>query len=248
MNRIKTALKSFKYLPQGFVYLLSRPKLYKFLVLPVFINLLLIGTLAFASYSAINQLLQNLLTIDWLSSISFLDEILAFLSGFLAVLFTGYLSISLAVIVQSPFNGLIAEHIFEEYGVEDKVNLSGLSMAWYDIKRSLKLEIQKIVLQITILVLSLLLNLIPIVGSALFIIINFLTSYIFLNIELFDPAYSRFDYSLKRKIRQSIRYWYRDFGISLPMYFLVGIPLINFLTLPFLFTAAALLVSNKQTN
>lgn len=246
MNKLSNTISSFTYLPKAFTYLLSRPKLYPYLALPLFLNLILTTLLSVIIFNALSGFITSLLSFNILTSISYIDDIINVVSFVVTFIISAYLSLSLAIIIQAPFNGMIAEKIFEEKGVSDNVNLSVLKMIIYDIKRSIKYEIQKLLLTASILMLTLLLNLIPVIGNILFVMINSISAYIFNLVDVFDPAYSRFDYSLKTKIVQSIKSIERTAGIGIPLYFVINIPIVNFLLLPIVFTGSALMIADMH--
>lgn len=247
MSSINSSLQSFTYIPRAIKYLFQHPKLYPFVIIPFLLNLIFGTILFFVVLNTSKNSLSDLLNFDFLTQLKYFDQVISVFSVIFALLLATYLSVSLAIVIQSPFNGLIVEKIFADKGITDKMQLSGFKMLVYDIKRSLQFEIQKLLLLGSVLCLSLLLNIIPVIGNLLFVIIGFASTYLFNLMDLLDPGLDRFDLNLKQKINKITHNLDTTFAAGLLLHLVINIPIVNFLLLPILFTSAGLLISETKS-
>ena len=88
--------------------LLRHPRLRPFVLIPLLINIIIFSTLIYATVQYVDGLMGGLLTAipDWLSWLTWLIWPLIGISLALA---TGFLFTAVAILIASPFNGLLAE-------------------------------------------------------------------------------------------------------------------------------------------
>ena len=145
--------------------MLSHPRLRPFVLVPLTVNVLIFGSL-------ISWGLGNL--VDWVNSwlnwlpewLGFIEWILWPLIGIAVALVTGYLFTSVALLIASPFNALLAEKAEELITGRPVAGLEGLGGALLSVPRGLFREIAKLVYYIPMALLVLIISFIPAVNFA----------------------------------------------------------------------------------
>lgn len=197
-------------------------------------------------YGVVFTLFQNL-TDQWIGDAQIEGRIFdliygagSILSSIFAFILTCFLITSIGIVIQSPFNGQIVERILDEKKVEGFKDYEGIQMILFELVRSLKFEGVKIAIIVLVFALTFVLNFIPIVGSFLYAVINF-SNVFFLNVlDLLDPCYSRIGMHTKQEIKTTFKNLPSYIGFGTLAYFVWGIPIVNFLLMPLLFTSATL--------
>jgi CysZ protein len=235
-------LHSFKVIPEAFAYLISRPRLYVYIIIPVVMNIILAVMLWGFTFNFFQNLTDYFLANAEFEG--FLFNLIygagSIISSIIAFLITWFLITSIGIIIQSPFNGQIVEFILDEKGVEGFKDYKGIQLIIFEFVRSIKFESAKITITILVFVFTFVLNFIPVVGSFLYAFIN-IANIFFLNLlDLLDPCYSRVGMHTKQEIKATFKNLPRFVGFGTLAYLVWGIPIINFLLMPLLFTSAAL--------
>ncbi|MGL4857173.1 MAG: sulfate transporter CysZ [Plesiomonas sp.] len=141
------------------------PGIRRYVILPLLVNVLLIGSafywLASHMQAWIGQLLSHIP--DWLQWLNYLLWPLAVIS---VLLLFGYFFSTLANIIASPFNGLLAEQL-EAHLTGEEPPVTGVMTLLRDVPRILKREVRKLVYYLPKVIALLLVSLIPVVGQTL---------------------------------------------------------------------------------
>ncbi len=237
---------------RGFSFLAKNKNLYKFVALPLVINLLLTILLAYLLihfyeplYSSIlgkMGLLQAPGDGSWFSQI--LSGFFWFISGLLHV-FLGFVLLVILVvtllmvsqIINSPFYDLLSEAVEKtKTGVDDDIPFS-LSRILLTLKKVLILELKKTFFFMGVPLLLMIINFVPLLGSIFYtIILNFFSAW--------AMGYTYFAYPLGRKLvpfgsqlNLALKHKARLMGFGLPLL----IPFFNLLLAPFFVVGGTLL-------
>lgn len=158
------------YLVRG-AQLLGHPSLRAFVTIPLAVNILIFASLLGVGFSYIGGLMDTMLAgiPGWLG---FIEWILWPLIVLTVGLISGYLFTTVALIIASPFNSLLAEKAEELITGREVSGLEGVGAALMSIPRSVLRELAKLLYYLPMALLVLLLSLIPGVGAAAWLLLG----------------------------------------------------------------------------
>lgn len=235
--------------------LIVEHKLWWYVVLPAFLNLIIIAIFALVGYYGINSLATWILNITGLSDQS--DGFLKYLSlglGFIIKIISYFLLFIIynnvykyaILLILSPALAILSEKT-------DKI-LSGHQYPFHfgefllDVWRGIRIALRNIFLELLFTIVLFILGFIPIIGWVAPVILFFITCYYY--------GFSMIDYSSERaklNIRQSIKYVRKNRGMAISngmmFYFLFFIvPVIGFVIAPAYSVIAATIAVSKTKN
>ena len=158
------------YLTRG-ARLLNHPALRPFVLIPLMINILIFGALISIGFSYMSDLMDWMLSRipEWLH---FIEWILWPLIGITVSLITGYLFTSVALIIASPFNALLAEKAEELITGQPVSSLEGFGAALLAVPKSILREILKLLYYIPMALFVRLLSFIPGIGAVAWLLLG----------------------------------------------------------------------------
>jgi CysZ protein len=131
------------YLSRGFA-LLKEPGIRLFVILPLLVNTLILGSLSYFSLSWIGHWITK--AIDWLPEwLSFLSWLLWPLAIVLVLAVVMYFFSTIANFIAAPFNGLLAEKLEEQLTGQEVSGRETIAQAIASFPRSIGREINKLV-------------------------------------------------------------------------------------------------------
>ncbi len=144
------------YLMRG-ARMLKRPRLLPFVAIPLLVNIAIFASLIVYALGTIGGTVLGWLTAlpGWLS---FLDWIIWPLVYLALALFSGYLFTALAILIASPFNGLLAEKAEELITGERVAGAGGLLGAIALFPRAMARELRKFLYYLPLLLLTFVLS------------------------------------------------------------------------------------------
>lgn len=188
MSRMKDLFKGFGCLIEGFTYLVSHPKLWKWAVIPTLINLILLIVMiaVFAHYygDIYGWLTAHLGRIGienpehWYTHVAdallwVLDLLFQLLIVILSLILLLIVSYVLGLIIAAPFNDALSERV--------ETMVAGTEpppFAWkkfvVDLVRTIRIEALKAGILLAIPVVLFVLNVIPVIGSPLYVALTLL--------------------------------------------------------------------------
>lgn len=214
------------YLVRG-AKMLRHPSLRKYVTIPLAINILIFGSLLGIGFSYISELMDSMLSAipQWLG---FIEWILWPLIALTVGLISGYLFTSVALIIASPFNGLLAEKAEELITGEEVPGTETLGAALLLIPRSILRELAKLLYYVPMALFVLLLSLIPGVGAAAWLLLGaWMMSIQFMDYPMDNHqlSFSRVKEALRSRRLSSL-----GFGGLVAV--CTGIPIVNFFVVP----------------
>lgn len=143
--------------------MLKHKRLRLFVAIPLLINILIFASLIGYGFSFLNTQMETLMgwIPDWLD---FIEWILWPLIGIAVSLMTGYMFTTLALIIASPFNALLAEKAEELITGQPVDSLEGLGAALLAVPRGIMRELYKLLYYIPMFAFVLLLTFIPVIN------------------------------------------------------------------------------------
>ncbi|HEY6131540.1 MAG TPA: sulfate transporter CysZ [Halioglobus sp.] len=223
------------YLMRG-ARLLNHPSLRPFVLIPLAINTLIFGSLIALGFSFISDLMDAMLSRipAWLG---FIQWILWPLIGITVSLIAGYLFTTVALIIASPFNALLAEKAEELITGRPVESLEGLGAALLAIPKSILRELKKLLYYLPMALIALLLSFIPGIGAMAWLLLGaWMMSIQFVDYPMDNHQLSFAD--VKAAVR-SHRLSSLGFGGLVAL--CTGIPLVNFFVVPAAVVGATLL-------
>jgi CysZ protein len=230
------------YLVEG-AKLLTHPSLRLFVVIPLTVNILIFGSLIWLGLSYLTDLMDR-----WLGSIpdwlGFIQWILWPLIGLTLSLMTGYLFTAMALIIASPFNGLLAEKAEELVTGREVPAMEGLGTALMMVPRGIFREIAKLLYYLPMAAFVLLVTFIPVLNTVA-PVLWFLLGAWMMSIQFVDYPMDNHQLSfadVKEAVRRR-RLSSMGFGGAVAL--CTGIPLVNFFVVPAAVVGATLLWSKE---
>lgn len=223
------------YLTRG-ARLLRHPSLRAFVIVPLALNMLIFGSLLALGFSYISDMMDAMLSRipDWLEFIKWILWPLIVIS---VSLIAGYFFTSVALIIASPFNALLAEKAEELITGQPVDSLEGFGAALASIPRSVLRELLKLLYYVPMALLVLLLSFIPGVGAVAWLLLGaWMMSIQFVDYPMDNHQLSFAE--VKRAVR-SRRLSSLGFGGLVAL--CTAIPLVNFFVVPAAVVGATLL-------
>lgn len=217
------------YFRQGW-RLLATPGLKRFVVLPLLVNIILMGAAFWWLFSKLGAWIPALLSYvpDWLQWLSYLLWPVAVIS---VLLVFSYLFSSIANLIAAPFNGLLAEQL-EAHLTGKPLPDGGILGIMKDLPRIMKREWQKLAYYLPRALLLLLLYLIPGVGQTAAPVLWFLFSAWMLAIQYCDYPFDNHKVGfvqMRDALRQHKTY-NMQFGALVSLFTLL--PILNLVIMP----------------
>lgn len=248
---------------RALVYLTQTPRLWRYVLVPILVNLvvavgLYVGLL-FPGLESVNNLLvdfyawwniqlENLP--QWLSFLSVLAIILGFLLRVLLVtgllVAIGFLLVQFGVILGAPFYGQLSEQLeLARTGKLPPAEPLNLFTLGRDIGRAILHELKKLVLIISVGLPLLILNFIPGLGTAIASIGGIALAATIVCIDFLDAPLERRRFHFRQKLKLIFRSLPASGTFGLACLGLISIPLLNLLSVPLCITSGTLFFCDR---
>ena len=219
--------------------MLTHPSLRLFVLVPLLVNILIFGSLIGVGLSYLVDIVDRWLgwIPDWLG---FIEWILWPLIGITLSLVTGYLFTAVALVIASPFNGLLAEKAEELVTGQEVHGPEGLGQALLMVPRGIIRELAKLIYYLPMAAFVLLLSFIPVL-NAVAPFLWFLLGAWMMSIQFVDYPMDNHQLSfgdVKEAVRRR-RLSSMGFGGAVAI--CAGIPVVNFFVVPAAVVGATLL-------
>jgi CysZ protein len=221
------------------------PRLWRYVLIPILVNLLVGATLyaglLFAGFGAIDRLVAGLPA--WATALGALLRILLIIGLLIG---TGFVLVRFGVVLGSPwYTQLSAELELLRGGQPLPEQASGFSVALRDLGRALAFEFRKLLLVVAIGALLLLLNLIPVAGQLLSTVGWIALGTTITCLDFFDYPLERRLLGFRSKLGVIRRSLPASAGFGLVCLGLVSIPFVNLLSIPLCVAAGTLFFCDR---
>jgi CysZ protein len=217
------------YLNRG-ARLLNHPALRMFVLIPLLINIFIFGSLLTIGFGYVTDLMDWLLSKlpDWLD---FLQWILWPLIILTAALISGYLFTSVALVIASPFNGLLAEKAEELISGHPVQGSETLATAILMIPRGILRELAKLLYYVPMAILVLIISIIPGINAVAPVLWLLLGAWM-MSIQFIDYPMDnhRLGFAEVKRAVRNHRACSLGFGGLVAL--CAGIPILNFFVVP----------------
>ena len=217
------------YLRRG-AGLLTHPALRLFVIVPLLINILIFSSLLTLGFNYVTDL------IDWLLAklpawLAFLEWILWPLIVLSAALISGYLFTTVALLIASPFNGLLAEKAEELITGQPVDSIEGLGAALMMVPRGILRELAKLLYYLPRALVLLVVSVIPGV-NAIAPVLWFLLSAHLMSITFLDYPMDNHRLKFADVVHASRQRTLSSLGFGGVVALCAGIPIVNFFVVP----------------
>lgn len=227
-------------LPRALRLLAGTPQLWRYVFWPIAINLvvgaLVYGLLLFAGLRAVDGIVEGFA----------LPGVLAFLLRALLVVAllvaTGFVLVRFGVVLGSPWYGRLSEEIERIHGVPEPPAGRGRLRG---IGRSISFEAKKLLLVVGIGLPLLVLNVVPLLGSAVAGVGGLCLAATIACLDFFDPPLERRGFGFRDELGYARRALPGSAGFGLVCALLLGVPFLNLLLVPLCVAAGTLFVCDR---
>ncbi len=220
--------------------ILSRYKLWSWVILPGLLSLLLGGATIWAGLSVIDEAADWVISIwpyDWGTEV--VEWASMILVGMLVVILVLLVIKYLVIVLAAPFVGILSEKV-EARLTGKPVPEASFGQVLKDILRGLRLALRNIVREILYtLVITVLGLLVPIVGQILSAILIFFIQAYYAGFGNVDPTLERRRYNLKESVNFASSYRWLMVGNGAGFLLLLLVPVLGLVLAPGLGTVAA---------
>jgi len=241
-NPLSNFSRGFFYPFRGGRFLSRQPRLWKYVLVPFSINLLVFSLAVYFGLNFFNETVTGMIP----SGDAWYWVILYYLLWVIAVLLTMVLVFfSFTVIgnlIASPFNALLSERTEEVV----QGSAEGEPFSWGGVGRILLDEAKKMLVFVVLMLLLLLLNLVPGFGTLLYSSLSFLLTAFFLVIEYTGYVFGRHGLRFVDQRQFIRRRRFMAFGFGVGVLCLLAIPLLQFFCIPLGVVGATLLWCDNQ--
>ncbi len=223
----------------GFIF--RHPRLTVYAAIPFLVNLLLFTGFFFFSLRYFNTWLEKLMPQGEAWYWVVLTYLATVVFGLALLLLIGFTFTLAANIIASPFNDALSaktETLVRGRETSAPFSLPGIIR---ETGRTVLEEVKKIVFYLAAMACLLLLNLIPVAGQILYVILGTLLTITWLALEFLDYSLSRNQYRFGEKLKFIKLHIFPVFGFGLGVFVVLLIPVINLFLIPMAVVAATLL-------
>jgi CysZ protein len=201
-----------------------------YFIIPFLLNIVILSSIFFLSYSYMKPLLMDLFAGDawYLNTIRFLIGPL--LVGVLFFLTVILYSIA-GSIITSPFNDILSLKVEEKLTGADFDEKFSLTTFISDLLRVASNVIKMLFFLLIVNTTLLVLNLVPVAGNIVYSVLSFLVTAFFLGFQFFDFPLERRKYRFNEKLRVCIRFRFQVIGLGTAFFLTSFVPLVGFMGL-----------------
>lgn len=229
-----------------FHYIRTNHWSWKYLITPTIINLIIFFLVLFSLFNAINSLILGLSFFSLIPGI--ISTIVTWVVGLITLLASLLIFFLLANLIASPFNGLLAEKMLVKEGILKDKKESLIKTILIEVGRTLKFEMVKVSLVVTMFLLGLVISAVPLVGVALAGVLNIIGNTYLALVDFFDPALSNMKMPVSERFQYVKKHLKGNYGLFFATMVVMFIPLVNILYIPFAVVSSTLFFIEDQKN
>ncbi len=231
-NPLSNFIRGFLHPFRAAGFLLRAPRLYKYVLLPLLINIVVFILAVFLGMHFFNDIAAQYLPHGqewyWLLLGYFLKAIAVLLT--MVLVFFGFTVVG--CLIASPFNDLLSERTEELLSQTTAEEEFSWLLFWTDARRTLFDESRKIFLFVGGMLLLLLLYLVPVFGGLLYPAFSLIWTLFFLIIEYTGYVFSRKRLSFKKQRQYILARKFLMLGFGSGVLCLLALPFLQLLCIP----------------
>jgi len=223
--------------------LVKKHRLYAYFIIPFLLNIVILSSIFYFSFHTLKPLIDNLIT-----GSGFIFDMLRFIITplllIIQLIITIFIYSIIGSIITAPFNDFLSKKIEITAFGENFDEKFSLKVLITDILRVVANLIKLLLLMIIAHLLIFLLNIIPVLGNILYVVLGFLITAFFFGFQFYDFPLERRRYTFGKKLKTTLRFVPQVIGVGVGFFLLSMIPIVNFLGLNMATIAATVMFSN----
>lgn len=227
---------------KGLEYILKNKWTQKYISFAIFLNFLVFIVLVFTSgwlSILITKFIQTYITN---TSDNFFLVVISTVIWLILVFFILQTYSSVASIVNAPIYSILTEKIIKKEFPEIDFSSSNFVV---DIFRALVFELKKLILGIAITTSLMFMNVLPIIGFILYLIISALQLIMFTGLDALEPFHSLKNYSFRKRLKEIFNNKYRYWPFLFISGILGSIPFVNIFLIPVSVVGGSILMKDN---
>lgn len=257
MRPVRDFVTGFGYIFKGISYFFNNLRLWRYIAIPFSINIVLLIGLIIVLYFYLGDLTElfrqkmglefgQYLDLAWYAKIGIFFKnafvhVLKFLLGFIVVIITGIAFFVVSQIIAAPFYDALCEKIEELY-TKGKIAEISIWQSIKDIPSVILVEAQKLLILVAVPLMLLVLNLIPGIGSVIYVITAGAFTSAAYGAGFVDFIQAVKMQSFHARFMFARKHFFTLMGFGIP----VLIPFINLFITPLMVTGGTLLYLDKS--
>ncbi len=217
---------------RGFIFIIKNPRLIKFAIFPIIINIILILTIYIFGSRYLIGLIDRWIPDEkaWYWAILFwIAVVFVVLAVSLVAAVFFYI---IAGIICVPFNELLSQEVESMLRENPHKEDFSVRLLALDIWLAIIGEIKRIFLYLSLMIPLLLLNLIPAVGTVIYGAIFGVVTLLFLAFDFVDHPLGRRRIPFREKRKFIIKHFSSMIGFGAGVFIFLLVPIVNFIVLP----------------
>ncbi|OHD64558.1 MAG: hypothetical protein A2176_08490 [Spirochaetes bacterium RBG_13_51_14] len=212
--------------------------LLKYLIIPFLLNIFILSAIFFFSYTSLYDPLFSLVKGNaWYNRL--LETVLAPLLVLVISIIVVLLYSIIGSVITAPFNDVLSQRVEESLTGERREDEFGIFGIVKDILRIIRNTVKLLGIIVLINMLLLFLNLIPAVGSVMYVVLGFLSASFFFGFQFFDFPLERRRFEFRDKLSVTWHFKRMVAGVGASFFIMTFIPLVGFLGMNIATVAAA---------
>ncbi|MDY0189425.1 MAG: sulfate transporter CysZ [Desulfuromonas sp.] len=231
---------------EAFHFVLKNPSLYKYVAIPLVINIVVFSAAIYWGFDLFSSLTGQYLSAHdaWFWQV--LVAVVKFIAAVITLVVVFFAFTVVGNLIAAPFNDVLSERT-EQLLTGNLVN-EPFSLAQFakDIGRVMLDEVRKMSIFIILMLVALLFNFLPGVGSMIYAVLSVGLTLYFLIIEYTGYVFGRKHLGFKDQRRFVANNRLGALGFALAVMCMLFIPFVQFLTIPIAVVAATQLCCSKE--
>ena len=240
-NPLSNFTRGFAYPFRGGRFILKNPRLLRYILIPFFINTVVFSLSVYFGLDFFNDMVVERIPQGEAWYWALLYYLLWVLAGLVTAVLVFFTFTVVGNLIASPFNDLLSERTEETHRGKAGEGSFSLRQFLRDALRTLIEESKKISLFVVGMILLLLLNLIPGLGTLLYSILSLLFTIFFLAVEYTGYVFGRKQLPFREQRGFISKRKFLTFGFGAGVLCLLAIPFLQFFCIPVAVVGATLL-------
>lgn len=219
-------------------FIVKNPSLYKYVVLPLIINIVVFSGAIYWGFDLFNQLLGQYVSPQDAWYWHIIAVVVEFFAALVSLVIVFFAFTIVGNLIAAPFNDLLSERteqLLRGNQINDPFSLRQLGR---DLVRVMLDEARKMSIFVVLMLGALVFNLLPGIGSVIYMVVSVGLTLYFLIIEYTGYVFSRKHLGFKEQRRFIAQNRLGALGFGLAVMCLLFIPFVQFLTIPLAVVAA----------
>ncbi|MEA3466064.1 MAG: sulfate transporter CysZ [Thermodesulfobacteriota bacterium] len=237
-NGINGFVAGFFSLWKAFCFIRNNSSLYKYVAIPLIINVVVFSGTAYWGFDLFNQLVGQYFAPNDAWYWQIVASVIKLLAALVTLVIVFFTFTVLGNFIAAPFNDVLSERTEQLISGQLLDERFSLRQIGKDLWRVMQDEVRKMSLFILLMILLLVVNMLPGIGSLIYAVCSVLLTVFFLIVEYTGYVFSRKHQGFKEQRRFIAANRMTTLGFGLAVMCTLLIPFVQFLTIPLAVVAA----------